>query len=773
MRDIDQIIRDMSVRSSNPIGLVDASLFFVGMKKLAEGEMPDTTGAVEGPFTVPLPQAVELIAQMISNEFKTQVYYIYYANMLRGLSHHSIAEEFMDHAQHELEHATYLLRRMSVLSPGGISIPPYPPPEPLTDPNEIVQKMIVEEQMGLSLWKALLQIVGDNPMRHTIEQFLQREEEHQDELWQLVEAPMPSAAPSVEGVAPEKPEPEQTSVKVETTMPSGAKVASILDAAARRKQASAKDSLMASLALAVKNSNHGEATRLREQLQREHGVSFEKKSAIATFEQLRNATKHLREEADAKHKKEQRTEHPAAKKASLSELIRKTANFGAPIPPTMETPEGYVAHEKELAAQQAMAEAAHARTTAMQASQAAQQAQAEAQAAQEQLQQAQQQVEQLSAQVAQGSQQEMMATQQAAEAEARAADHSISKMQLGMRINQMRQELANFVMQDPVSETAATVSDLAAQGQPATPMQQAQAEQAAMAGQDPNAPQPSAEAQQQTQEAQNAQQHAQEQTQEAEQAQTKDQQKQQGTSVTVKTSNDMGTVVGRVGTGRGAVGQVAAPAAGGLSSLIQKARPYAPHIAAGLGGAALIGGGLALAHRKKQAGIVDGTTRAAGRGLVEGMGEAVVEGAKKHAPMVGLGALAAGGLAHAHRQKERGRRREDIAHGVAEGIRRSKTASPADRRMARAIFDGPNDTLGRSLIDIIKEHAPGTAAQAAAQKAVAEGVESAKNVDLGGLGQKLRPHLPAFGVGVGTGLLGSKMLSRRNDQQQDPAYYIQ
>lgn len=834
MRDIDQIIRDMSVRSSNPIGLVDAGMFVVGMRKLAT-EGPDTTGAIEGPFTVPLAQAVELIGQIVANEFKTQVYYIYYANMLRGLSHHSIAEEFLDHAQDELEHATYLLRRMSVLSPGGISIPPYPPPEPLTDPVEVIKKMIVVEQMGLALWKALHSIMGDNPMKYTIEQYLQAEEEHQDELWQLLDAtPMPEAptAESVQDPQGDTPaEPEQTtSVKVDTMLPSGAKVAGILMSAMQRKLAAVatyeqlrragmdpsydkkekksadltpqaraqvadtnfvfpkerrypihdKDHALAALGMVAMHGSDSEKSKVRSAVAAKYPGLVDKK---ASFTDVQKAMIRAKLEADAKHRREQRHEFSDKNVTSLTDLVLKSkvSNFGMPVPPTMETPEGYVAHEKELAAQQAMAEASHSRTVAMQASQAAQQAQAEAQAAQEQLQQAQAQVDQLSQQVAQGSQQEMMATQQAAEAEARAADHSISKMQLGMRINQMRQELANLVMQDPVSESAATVSDLAVQGQPATPMQQAQAEQAA-AGQDPNAP-PSAETQEQVEEAQSAQQNAEEQTAEAEQAQAKDQAKAQGggpgTHVTVKTSNEMGTVVQKLRPKAGvsgAVGEVAKPAQGVLGSLVQKARPYAPHIAAGLGGAALLGGGVALARharnvqQEKAAGVVDNASRAAGKAFATGAGEAIAEGAKKHAPALALGALGVGGLAAAHHSSERSRRREDIARGVAEGVHRAKVSSSADRRLARAILDGPDDTLGRSLIKIVKKHTPGAAAQASAEKAVQEGVKSVKDVDLSGLGEKLRPHLPGFGVGLGAGILGSKMLSRKEDQPPPYGY---
>lgn len=215
MHKLDALLLGMD-QNPSPIGFVDGASFIVGMKKIADelAAAPDTTGQVEGPFLVPLPEAIELMTHMVSQEFKGQLFYTYYANMMRGLHRDGLADVFTEHAADELEHASYLLRRIGVLSPGGISVPPGEPPPPMTDPAEVVQLLIVEEQKAISLWKQLLAVCGENPMKYTVEQYLQKEEEHQDELWQHVEpeqaAPMPTAetlgapaaAPMAEAEAP-------------------------------------------------------------------------------------------------------------------------------------------------------------------------------------------------------------------------------------------------------------------------------------------------------------------------------------------------------------------------------------------------------------------------------------------------------------------------------------------------------------------------------------------------------------------------------------------
>ncbi len=703
------LLASAQAEKANPISTVDAMAFVTGLHKMADDAAaqpaPDTTGAVEGPFLAPLPDVVSLIAQMVSNEFKTQAYYVYYANMLRGLEHEGIAEEFMEHAAHELEHANYLLRRMGVLSPGGVSIPPYPPPEPLSDPTEIVQAMIVVEQMGLSLWKQLLAVMGENPMRYTVEEFLQREEEHQDELWQLVPAealpPMPTGQEQAPAAAAEQPAPTQqpeggsTKVQVETAPPKMAALSRIMLAAATRKAASDA------------NFKKKEATLITEKVM---ALRLEA-DAIARKEQTRveanpvtpeslNTTAPFVVKTTDNTAKPKDTSKPVAGAMNLVDALDKAIKSAGGNPDI--SPEQYIMQEEQLGAQQAMAEAAHAKTVAMQASQAAQQSAAEAQAAQQQLQETQAQLEQANQMASQSSTQAMQATQQAAEAEGRAADHSIAKMQLGMNINQMRQELANLVMRDPVAESAANVSDLAAQGAPATPQQQAEADaaaqQQALTGE---APQPSAETQDEQGEAARAQDDASKQQEQADQSAQKDQAKGEGgkpgTHVTVKTSGMMGGVGREIGE----------------------------HMAEG-----------AVNH------VRDRAAKAVG----------------EHGGKIVAGTALGGALLAMKGHGDRMQRRSDMADSVAEGVRRAKMASPADRRMAREVMEGSKDELGNALRSILHKGMPGEAAQAAVGAKVKDVAREAKD-DLPGLIDKMKPHAPAFLGGLGVGALGARATS--------------
>jgi len=166
----------------NGIPLHEAAAFFLKLKTAA----PDETGVLEGQFAAPIEEVLEHMALMVQNELKTHYAYIVYSQSLRDLAHHSIAQELLRHAQHETEHAEFLLRRMSVLG-GAVEVPDIPAPPPSSDPVEIIKTMIQMEQEGIANWQHLRKLVGeDNPTRFKIEEYLTKEQEHLDELWQLL-----------------------------------------------------------------------------------------------------------------------------------------------------------------------------------------------------------------------------------------------------------------------------------------------------------------------------------------------------------------------------------------------------------------------------------------------------------------------------------------------------------------------------------------------------------------------------------------------------------
>lgn len=180
----------MFEKLANGIPLNEAAAFFIKLRtfdKTAEGYAPpDETGELEGQFAAPVERVLEHMGVMVQNELKTNFAYMVYANSLRDFAHHAIAQEFESHAHDETDHADWLLRRMGVLG-GPIHVPDIPAPAASSDATDIIQTMIRMEQEGIQNWRVLLQLVGDtNPMKFKIEEYLTAEQEHLDELWQLL-----------------------------------------------------------------------------------------------------------------------------------------------------------------------------------------------------------------------------------------------------------------------------------------------------------------------------------------------------------------------------------------------------------------------------------------------------------------------------------------------------------------------------------------------------------------------------------------------------------
>lgn len=169
--------------------------YFLRLKHAAPTDPPDVTGALEGQFAVPVAKVLQLLAELVKNEMETVYAYTVYGQTLRDLAHDSIADHFEDHAGEEMDHAQFLLKRMAVLG-GAANVPDLAAPHPSTDPCDIIQTMIRMEQEGIAGWHKLLSIVGDNPMRIKAEEYMAAEQEHLDDLWQLLK-PMADPAAMV------------------------------------------------------------------------------------------------------------------------------------------------------------------------------------------------------------------------------------------------------------------------------------------------------------------------------------------------------------------------------------------------------------------------------------------------------------------------------------------------------------------------------------------------------------------------------------------------
>jgi bacterioferritin (cytochrome b1) len=383
--------------------------------------VPDETGRLEGKFAVPLDQIVMTLAQIVSNSMRQHTAYAFYGEMMRDLGRGELAELFDKQGQDEMNEMKYFLRRMSVLHPGGVPIPVAPTPEPSADVMVALRYLIAGEQQAIVLFKTLHSMLGDNPMKYTIEQMMTNAQEHLDRLWQYMPV-------------------------TEASTQASNKIASVIT---RMKLAARARAL-------------------------QRGVN----------------------------------------KSAASSVQRPSVGFGAvPVSQYGADPFNMVVGREALLQQaQLMNENQDLRARLDQA-------------AQQQL-MAQQQIESLSAenenlqmQAMAASEQAQMAAEQAQRFSEQAAAQADAKMRLAIRVQQLRQNLADIVSADPVQEEGVGFGEQAGPGNIATSSQQNQAAQqdAAMDPTGGFGVAPTQEAAREQQQAINAQQEAVQQTAQAQQ----------------------------------------------------------------------------------------------------------------------------------------------------------------------------------------------------------------------------------------------------------------
>jgi rubrerythrin len=529
--------------------LADASFFFTALRKLAadpdlvehaegvatgqeptpdeaaahtQAGKPDTTGHLEGEFAVSPEDVAMQLAQIVSNSMRQHGAYAYYGEVMRGLGRGELSELFDAQGRDEIKEMKYFLRRLGVLIPGGVPIPVAPTPEPTADPIAALNFLIAGEQQAIVLFKTLHSMLGDNPMKFTLEQFQSDAQEHLDKLWQYM---------------PEKTTKKSSADKL---------------AAARRKLAAPKAPTQQPGDVVVPEAG---TEPVEQYLTRDLMLSH----AQATAENQ-------------------------ALKQNLEQTQQQMVQQGQQIES--------LGAENQAVQQQAAATAEQAQVLGQQAQQA---------------------------------------SQEAASATAQAASEADAKMRLSMRINQMRQMLADTVSSDPVAEEGVDTTPLM------TPEQQAQEQEAAAVEEQNAAAQTGGpKAKKETEQAQRAQQEAAQQTQQAEQAKS--------ASVLDRAKDKATQVLEAAGaaTARGAASQ-AGPAGGAAGKALAE---HAPEVGRGMG-----------------RGIAEYGAEAGGR-LVEGASEkmrAAIRSNKGRAAIVGAAAI---GGAKAYQQHKRDKNQKRIADAL-------------------------------------------------------------------------------------------------------------
>lgn len=160
-------------------------------------------GSITGAYRADKAKTIELLKSAMASEWICVLRYTQHQFAAEGIHAEPVAEHFAAHAAEELDHAKQLAARIKQL--GG---------QPSMDPSkmaavspteyrecstleEMIQENLIAERIGISVYTDMLRYIGDrDPTTYRLlESILAQEEEHADEMANLLTAVRPKTKP--------------------------------------------------------------------------------------------------------------------------------------------------------------------------------------------------------------------------------------------------------------------------------------------------------------------------------------------------------------------------------------------------------------------------------------------------------------------------------------------------------------------------------------------------------------------------------------------------
>lgn len=157
-------------------------------------------GAITPSYEGDARTAIEILNQALATEIVCALRYRNHHHMARGLEARSVADEFLEHAREEEDHADRIARRITQL--GGN--PDYNPEGLLTRAHsvyqeseslvEMIKEDLIAERIAIDTYREIIRYfdVHDPTSRRLIEHILANEEEHAEDLVTLLQDLEPS-----------------------------------------------------------------------------------------------------------------------------------------------------------------------------------------------------------------------------------------------------------------------------------------------------------------------------------------------------------------------------------------------------------------------------------------------------------------------------------------------------------------------------------------------------------------------------------------------------
>jgi bacterioferritin len=152
-------------------------------------------GPVTSDYRGDLAQAVNVLNQALATELVCVLRYKRHYYMARGIYKDSVANEFLQHANEEQEHADLIAERITQLggepdfNPDGLSTRSHSEYREGGNLIDMIKENLVAERVAIESYREMIRFFGENDptTRRMLEQVLAVEEEHATDMVDLLE----------------------------------------------------------------------------------------------------------------------------------------------------------------------------------------------------------------------------------------------------------------------------------------------------------------------------------------------------------------------------------------------------------------------------------------------------------------------------------------------------------------------------------------------------------------------------------------------------------
>ncbi len=162
------------------------------IRRRAREHMED--GPITNAYTADREKVVKLLNEALATELVCVLRYKRHFFMARGINAESVAEEFLEHAHEEQEHADRIAMRITQLNgepdmnPDVLSKRSHSQYVEGKDLVDMIKEDLVAERIAIDSYKQMILYINENDptTRRMLEEILEKEEEHADDLANLL-----------------------------------------------------------------------------------------------------------------------------------------------------------------------------------------------------------------------------------------------------------------------------------------------------------------------------------------------------------------------------------------------------------------------------------------------------------------------------------------------------------------------------------------------------------------------------------------------------------